>query len=73
MSNLPAESQLVRVIAIRTAEGEELKTLPPGALKLRDEWYSWLNSQETIQERQAGEAKLQEIFKSLFYEGGKAE
>lgn len=68
LSGLPAESQLVRVITVRTAEGDELKALPPAAIKLRDEWYAWLNSQETSGEKQADAVRLQGILKSLFYE-----
>lgn len=69
LSGLPAESQLARMIAVRTAEGDELELLSPGALKLRDEWDKWLNSRMTGAEKRADGKQLQQMFKSMFYEG----
>lgn len=71
LAGLPGESQLARMIAVRTAEGEELKLLSPGALKLRAEWSAWLDGRMTDGEKQSGAKRLQKTFKSLFYEGGK--
>ena len=69
LSNLPAESQLARTISVRTAQGNELKLLSSGALKLRDEWLTWLNSQRAGMEKRADGEQLQQMFKSMFYEG----
>lgn len=71
LSNITSESQLARIIAVRTAEGDELKILSPEALKLRDVWYSWIDSQKSSTEKQEDGRQLQNMFKSMFYERGK--
>ncbi|WP_411677895.1 Gp15 family bacteriophage protein [Caproicibacter sp.] len=68
LTNLPAESQLARAIAIRTAEGEELNRLSAPQKKLRDDWYAWLNKRTTTAEKAAVGGQLQNTLKSMFYE-----
>lgn len=65
---LPAESQLARIIAVRTAEGEELNGLSASQKRLRNDWYSWLDRQATPDEKAQGSKELQKFFKSMFYE-----
>lgn len=68
LANLPGESQLVRLISIRTAEGDELNSLSPAQKKLRDEWYAWLNSQTPAEKKAEDSERLQEFLKSIFTE-----
>jgi hypothetical protein len=68
LTNLPAESQLARVVAIRSAEGEEQNALSPGQKKLRDDWYDWLNSCSTTEDKAKSNERLQVFLKSMFHE-----
>ena len=68
LTNLPGESQLARVIAVRTAEGDDLNSLSPAQRKLRGDWYAWLNSRATAEEKSEGGERLQGFLKSMFYE-----
>lgn len=68
LANLPGESQLVRLISIRTAEGDELNSLSPAQKKLRDDWYAWLSSQTPDEKKSEDNERLQEFLKSIFTE-----
>ena len=65
LCNLPAESPLARMVALRMDENEELS---PGQRELRDEWHRWLNSQKSDGEKRSEEDQLQTMLQSLFYE-----
>ncbi|MGX8710211.1 MAG: Gp15 family bacteriophage protein [bacterium] len=68
LANLPGESQLARIISIRTAEGDELNSLSPAQKKLRNDWYVWLNSRTTPEKKLEDSEQLRESLKSMFYE-----
>lgn len=68
LTNLPAESQLARAVAIRTAEGDALNALSAAQRKLRDDWYAWINSQASAEEKVEDGEQLQNCFRSMFYE-----
>jgi len=69
LTNLPAESQLARAVAVRTAEGDALGALSAAQRKLRNDWYDWINSQTSEEEKAEDGEQLQNYFKSMFYEG----
>ncbi|QAT48728.1 hypothetical protein EQM14_02485 [Caproiciproducens sp. NJN-50] len=68
LTNLPAESQLARAVAVRTAEGGALNALSAAQRKLRDDWYAWINSQTPAEEKAEDGKRLQDYLKSIFCE-----
>lgn len=64
LSNLPGDSQLVELIHIRKAEGEELKGLSKEQRKLRDDWQNFIFEKIDRKEIESDTTALQNLFQS---------
>lgn len=63
LSSLPSDCQLVQIIGIRKAEGDELENLTQPQKQIRDDWYSWISENQIDDESSANQLEM--MFKSI--------